>query len=176
MRPTLLRLAAAVEPPSMASIREGLKTAMRAKDSTTKNTLRSVMAAVTNANISKPNSCTTDLNLYSVVDGLRKKRKESAEEYRKGSRVDLAEGEEAEISVLEKLQSQIPVASAEQIKSKVDEYLASQGKNVPFKQLMANLPDVEKEWFAPKKSVVAVIKNMQQTRSYSTHSNPLVGK
>lgn len=176
MRPSLIRLAIAAEPPAMASIREGLKIAMRAKDSTTKNTLRSVMAAVTNANISKANSCTTDLNLYTIVDGLAQKRRESAAEYRKGSREDLAEGEEAELSVLEKLQAKIPVASDQEIRSKVSDYLATQGKNVPFKQLMSNLPDVEREWYAPKKSVVAAIKHMQQTRSYSTHSNPLVGK
>lgn len=169
----------------MAEVRNSLKAAMRSGDNVSKTTIRAVMAAVKNANIDKPDSISTDLGLHSLLSSLISKRENSIAEYVKGNREDLAEGERAEIKVLQALQSKIPVASDEEIDTKVKEYIDSlgfEGKIQMGKVLsQLNWPEVEATWKASQKSVVASVKRVLGTRSFSTsarqlsHDNPLVG-
>lgn len=88
---------------------EDLKAAMRSGDALRRDVVRSAITAINNAEIAGVD--TTDeratrqpLGEDAVMDVLRKQvkqRRDSAAEYRKAKRADLAEREEAEIAVLE---------------------------------------------------------------------------
>src|SRR4051812_39433409 len=77
-----------------------LQDAMRAGDDLRKETLRMARSSVKNAEIERMG----ELDDAGVQDVLRKEikqRRESAEEYEKGKRMDLADRERAEVSILE---------------------------------------------------------------------------
>ena len=79
---------------------EDLKDAMRSGDELRKQTIRMARAAIKNTEINKM----TELDDGGVQDVLRKEikqRRESADEYEKGKRMDLADKERAEASMLE---------------------------------------------------------------------------
>ena len=106
----------------LEKIRTELKDAMRAKDEKKVNTLRGVIAGVTNELVSKgktPQDIPTDDDVMSVIRKLVKQRKDSIEQFEKGGRDDLAQSEKIELSILENyLPAQI---SREQIESKAKE-------------------------------------------------------
>lgn len=79
-----------------------MKAAMKAKDSVTLNTLRSLKTALTNASISKGGLGTPleEAEELAVIRKQIKQREDSAEQFRSAGRPELAEKEEAEISVL----------------------------------------------------------------------------
>lgn len=178
----ILRNASGGEPPAMAFVRQMLKMAMRSGNGVEKNVLRAVMTAVKNANITKAGSCVSDLSFSGVLNSLIKKRLQSAEEYMKGKRPELAEGEHKEIEVLQKLLKELDVATPEQLQESVAAFLKKANIDLSasdgFKKVMASLPkDVESLWRSPKSNVVAAVKQMiSQKREYSTsaHENPLV--
>ena len=82
-------------------IMEGMKTAMKAKDTVTLNTLRALKTALTNTAIAKGGLGTLleEAEELAVVRKQIKQREDSAEQFRAG-RPELAEKEEAEIAVL----------------------------------------------------------------------------
>jgi uncharacterized protein YqeY len=85
-----------------------LKDAMRQGDALRRDTLRSVLTAISNAEVARVDpeeaaSVRTDLNDDDVQDVVRKQfkqRRDSAAEFRKGSREDLASREDAEAEIL----------------------------------------------------------------------------
>ncbi len=83
---------------------EGMKTAMKAKDTVTLNTLRSLKTAMTNAAIAKGGLGTQldDAEELAVVRKQIKQREDSVEQFRSAGREELAEKEEAERAVLQK--------------------------------------------------------------------------
>ena len=83
-------------------IMEGMKTAMKAKDSVTLNTLRALKTALTNTAIAKGGLGTRleEAEELAVVRKQIKQREDSAEQFRAAGRPELAEKEEAEITVL----------------------------------------------------------------------------
>lgn len=88
----------------LEKIRSELKDAMRAKDEKKVNTLRSVIAGVTNELVSSgktPQDIPTDENVISVIKRLVKQRRDSIEQFEKGGRDDLASGEKIELAILE---------------------------------------------------------------------------
>jgi uncharacterized protein len=85
-------------------IREDMKTAMKAKDSLRVQTLRGAMAAFTNELVAKnmkPTDEVSDIMATSVLKRLAKQRKDSAEQFTKGGRPELAEKENAELKIIE---------------------------------------------------------------------------
>jgi uncharacterized protein YqeY len=79
---------------------EDLKDAMRGGDELRRDTIRMARTAIKNAEINKM----AELDDAGVQDVLRKEikqRRESADEYEKGNRMDLADKERAEASMLE---------------------------------------------------------------------------
>lgn len=171
VRPAMMPLRAystepPAEPPVLKEVREMLKTAMRSGDNTAKTTIRAVMAGVKNANIDKPGSMSTDFAFHSLVGTLIRKRQSSAEEYTKAGREDLAEKERSEISVLEKLQEKVPIASPDEVRSRLELFIAANridrsAKNF-MQQMMAKVPwaTAETQWGMPKKEIVLLIKEM----------------
>jgi len=87
---------------------EDLKSAMRASDAVRRDVLRSLLTAISNAEIARVNvkdetasrQGLSDPDVLDVIQKQVKQRRESAEEYRKGGRAELAEREEAEAAIL----------------------------------------------------------------------------
>lgn len=84
-----------------ARIRADLTTAMKAKDAVTKDTLRMVLAAITNAEVAGDTARElTDDEIVAVLAKEIKKRHESIEIYHGAGRDDLADKETAEADVI----------------------------------------------------------------------------
>lgn len=82
-------------------IREDLTAAMRAKDETRKATLRSVITAISKAEVSgKVQTTLTDDQVIGVIRSELGKRKEAAEIYDQAGRDELAARERSEAEVL----------------------------------------------------------------------------
>ncbi|MES2966780.1 MAG: GatB/YqeY domain-containing protein [Patescibacteria group bacterium] len=86
------------------SLRESLKTAMKAKDAVTLTTVRSIMTACTNELVATgktPQDQLDDAGILAVIKRLAKQRKESIVQYEAANRPELAEPEKLELAVLE---------------------------------------------------------------------------
>jgi uncharacterized protein YqeY len=86
------------------SLRESLKTAMKAKDAVALTTIRSVMTACTNELVATgktPQDQLDDAGILAVIKRLAKQRKESIVQYEAAGRPELAEPEKLELAVLE---------------------------------------------------------------------------
>lgn len=78
--------------------------AMKAKDDLRVQTLRGCMAAFTNELVAKgrkPTDALEDAEALIVLKRLSKQRKDSAEQFEKGGRPELAEKERAELQIIE---------------------------------------------------------------------------
>jgi hypothetical protein len=79
-----------------------LKDAMKSGDTTRKLAIRAVKTAITEAKVAGTEAKTvTDADVLAIITKQVKQRRDSAIEYNKGNRPDLAAQEEAEIKVLE---------------------------------------------------------------------------
>jgi uncharacterized protein len=85
-------------------IKADMITAMKAKDDLRVQTLRGCMSAFTNELVAKnrkPTDVLEDAEAVTVLKRLAKQRKDSAEQFIKGGRPELAEKENAELKILE---------------------------------------------------------------------------
>jgi uncharacterized protein len=86
-----------------------LKDAMRASDGVRRDVLRSVITAISNAEIGRVDitdesagrEALSDADVLGVVQKQAKQRRESIEEFKKGGRQDLVDRETAELAILE---------------------------------------------------------------------------
>lgn len=81
-----------------------MKDAMRAKDSVKLGVVRGLISACTNEAINKskgPDGVLTDEEVLTVVARAAKQRKDSIEQFVAGGRPELAEGEKAELAIIE---------------------------------------------------------------------------
>ncbi len=81
-------------------IAEDMKTAMKAGDKTTLETLRSLRAAILEIEKQKIGTTLTDDDDLTILNTAAKKRREAMEQYSNAGRVDLAEQEERELKVI----------------------------------------------------------------------------
>jgi uncharacterized protein YqeY len=81
-------------------INDDMKTAMRAKEADRLGTIRMLLAAMKQKELDERVEL-DDLAIVAIVDKLIKQRKDAAQQYEAGGRADLAEKEQAEITVLE---------------------------------------------------------------------------
>jgi uncharacterized protein len=102
-----------------------IKSAMVSKDTVKLNTLRFLNAQIKNKEIdSRPTPITAD-DIMAVLKKLVKQRKESIEQFSAAGRMDLADGEAAELKVLE---TYLPAQmTKEQIEALVIEVIAQTG-------------------------------------------------
>jgi uncharacterized protein YqeY len=85
-------------------IKADMVTAMKAKDDLRVQTLRGAMAAFTNELVAKgkkPTDEVDDAMVLAVMKRLAKQRKDSADQFEKGGRAELAAKELAELKVIE---------------------------------------------------------------------------
>lgn len=89
---------------TQADLKEMMKDAMRAKDSVKLGVVRGLMSACTNEAVTKgygPEGVLTEDEVLTVVMRAAKQRKDSIEQFVAGGRPELAEGEKAELAILE---------------------------------------------------------------------------
>ncbi|MFI5268620.1 MAG: GatB/YqeY domain-containing protein, partial [Chloroflexota bacterium] len=80
-------------------IQADMTAAMKAKDAPRLSTLRMVRSAMQYAKVEKRAELTDD-DVIGVLSKQTKQRRESAEEFRKGGRPELADKEEAEAAII----------------------------------------------------------------------------
>lgn len=86
----------------LKKINEDLITSMKSKDELKTTTLRMIKSAAKNAEIAKRGKGDlTEEDIMGVLSTMVKQRKESAEQYEKANRKDLADKENTEISILQ---------------------------------------------------------------------------
>ena len=106
------------------TISEQIAAAMRAKDQARLNPLRMAKAALMNREVEKGRAL-DEAEAQQVVSSLIKQRRDSVEQFRAGSREDLAAKEAAEILVLEAYLP--PPADPADIERAVDEAIQETG-------------------------------------------------
>ncbi|MBY0293758.1 GatB/YqeY domain-containing protein [Patescibacteria group bacterium] len=113
---------------TQSELKEQLKDAMRAKDATKLAVIRGLMSAMTNEAVAKgkgPDGILTEEEALTVVMRAAKQRKDSIEQFEKGGRPELAEGEKAELAIL---QTMLPVQmSREEIEAAAKAKAAEMG-------------------------------------------------
>ena len=82
-------------------ISDDLKEAMRAKNALRRTTIRSIRTAILNAEKKGRDEALSDEDILQMIQKEAKQRREAAEQFKKGSRQDLADREEAELAILE---------------------------------------------------------------------------
>ncbi|OCK79320.1 GatB/YqeY domain-containing protein [Lepidopterella palustris CBS 459.81] len=105
-------------PPVLSRLRDDLKIAMRAKDAVRLSVLRNLLSEITNA--SKTNSpITTDLRLLNLLRQRIASSRTAASEFRDAGRNDVAEKEEAQISVMEEYAGGVETVGEEEVRAVV---------------------------------------------------------
>ncbi|MDH3492163.1 MAG: GatB/YqeY domain-containing protein [Acidobacteriota bacterium] len=106
------------------NIIEDMKTAMRAKEKERLSVLRMVKSAIMNKEIEKGGEL-EDEEVVKMLNTLVKQRRDSADQYIKAGRPELAEAELSEIVVIE---NYMPAsATTEEIQTAVDEAVTESG-------------------------------------------------
>ena len=85
-------------------IKNNIKEAMMARDTVRLETMRGISSAMTNELVAKgkkPQDVLTDEEVIAVITRMSKQRKDSIEQFKKGSREDLVAEEEAQLAILE---------------------------------------------------------------------------
>ncbi len=103
---------------------DDIKQAMRAKETLTLTTLRTLHAAIKQKEIDeRPDGDLSDGDTLQVINAMIKQRRESAEQYLQGNRPELAEKEESEISIY---QNYLPEQlSEEEVNQAVEEAISN---------------------------------------------------
>jgi hypothetical protein len=121
----------------LTQLTQDMKEAMRAKDKLRLNTVRAIIAELKNMGIEKkgaqgltkevasPAEYLDDSEMLSCLRTMVKKRKEAAEQYTEGNRLELAETELAEVAILADYLPQ-PL-SADEVQALVQEAIAEVG-------------------------------------------------
>ena len=106
-------------------IREDMKTAMKAREELRLSVIRNMITAFTNESVAKgrkPTDVLSDDEAMAVLKRLAKQRTDSAEQFEKGGRPEMAQKEIAERAIIE---AYLPAkASREQIEKAVREKMA----------------------------------------------------
>jgi uncharacterized protein len=105
-------------------IQSHLSDAMRSKDQLRLSVLRMMKTAVKNKEVEKMKPL-EEAEIITVLNTLVKQRKDSVEQFRKGSREELAQKEEAEIKIIEEY---LPAAASDdEIRRAVEESVQETG-------------------------------------------------
>jgi hypothetical protein len=109
-------------------ITEDMKAAMRAKDSERLGAIRMLTAAIKQKEVDERVEL-DDAGVVGIVDKLLKQRKDSIDAFQKAGRQDLADKEQAEVTVL---QAYLPARlSADEIAAEVKAIVAETGAKGP---------------------------------------------
>jgi uncharacterized protein YqeY len=107
-----------------STIEEGLKEALKKRDSIRVSVFRMLLASIKNKEVEKIRPL-SDEEFYALVKTSIKQHNDSIESFRKGGRLELAEKEEKELEILKEFQpSQL---SEEEILREIEEAVAAVG-------------------------------------------------
>lgn len=110
------------------TLKDELKTAMKAKEATKVTVIRDILAGVTNqlvADKRTPQDTPEDELILKVIKSKAKQRKDSIEQFEAAGRTDLSETEKVELAILE---TYLPEGMSEaEIKQIVSEQIAATG-------------------------------------------------
>lgn len=107
-----------------SKIEEGLKEALKKRDSMRVSVFRMLLASIKNKEVEKIRPL-LDEEFYALVKTSIKQHNDSIESFRKGGRLELAEKEEKELEILKEFQpSQL---SEEEILGEIEEAVAAVG-------------------------------------------------
>ena len=122
---------------NLSEVESALKTALKARESITVETLRALKTRIQNEQISKGSEL-TEADVLALVQSEAKRRKEAALAFRDGGRTEAADKEEAELKVLAQfLPEQM---SEEEITKVVEEKItANSWTKADFGQAMGQL-------------------------------------
>lgn len=109
-------------------IESDLKTALKARDKERVSTLRMLLTDLKNERIRRGEEVDPD-GFVGIVRKAIKQRQDSAGQFRKGGRDELADREEREAEILETYMPQ--QASEEEIRKAVEDFVASEGLSGP---------------------------------------------
>ena len=137
---------------------------MRAKDQTQLAVLRLLLAEITNAS-KTPAPPKDDLDILQIVNKARARARTSVDEFREAGRADLAEEEEAQLTLLDEYAALVDTVDAGEIRAvaeKVVERLEGEGKRTGVnvgEVMKAVLAELEGEPVV-KSVVAAVVKDI----------------
>jgi uncharacterized protein YqeY len=89
---------------TQAELKEQMKAAMKAKDQVRLTVVRGLLSAMQNEAVQKgkgPDGVLSDDEVLTVLTRSAKQRKDSIEQFEKGGRPELAEGEKAELAIIQ---------------------------------------------------------------------------
>ncbi|KAJ5169221.1 uncharacterized protein N7482_004815 [Penicillium canariense] len=128
-------------PPLMATLRNDLKTAMRAKDTSRLNVLRALISETNNA-AKTASPIQTDIQLLSLIRKRASAAKDAAQQFAEADRPDLKEKEDAQIAVLEEYASQVKTMTVEEVEAVIATEVAAikeSGKKLEIGQVLKAL-------------------------------------
>lgn len=91
---------------TQAELKEQMKAAMKAKDTVRLSVIRGLISAMTNESAAKgkgPDGVLSDDEVLTVITRAAKQRKDSISQFEAGGRPELAEGEKAELAIIESM-------------------------------------------------------------------------
>jgi uncharacterized protein YqeY len=150
----------------LTTLRNDLKLSIRNKaPSLEKTTLRSVLSEMKNLEIENHGSIVDEFKIYDHLNKLVKQRNETADEFLKPNQPErfkeLAQKELDEAIIIKKYLNDLPVATEDEIKSKVEQLMKSE--NITDKRkLFSKIPwnKINQEWKASRGAVSDVINNL----------------
>lgn len=110
------------------NIQNDMRSAMKARDALRLSVLRGALSAFTNelvAKNKKPTDTLDDADAVAVLKRLAKQRKDSAEQFEKGDRAEMAQKERDELVIIEEYLPQM--ASREDVEKAADAKIAEIG-------------------------------------------------
>jgi len=109
-------------------ITEDMKTAMRAKDAPRLGAIRLLLSAMKQREVDERIEL-SDADIVAIIDKMLKQRRDSIEQFEKGSRADLANAEKFEVSVLNAYMPQ--ALSAAEVDAAIAAAIAESGAKAP---------------------------------------------
>lgn len=133
---------------TLQTLKGDLKQSMLKKQTVQKTAIKLILSTIKNNEIDGAKQ--DEFALLKTFLKMVKQRRTSSEEYAKQNRADLAEVELAEVQVIEKYLHELPIASTEEIRAKLTEFL--KGLKAQEPDLKVNgvfkliLPDLAQSW------------------------------
>ncbi|KAH3686007.1 hypothetical protein WICPIJ_003007 [Wickerhamomyces pijperi] len=147
---------------SLALLKTDLKKSMLAKDTVSRDTIKGLLSSIKNKEIDTKPDQHNEFLLFQLFSKSISQRLESAKEYESLQRSELAEKELKEVEIIKKYLHALPVASQEEVESKVKELLTgllAENESIKLGQVYGkvNWEIVKNEWNADEKAVKGTI-------------------
>lgn len=155
---------------ALASLKKDLKQAMISKDDVKKTTIRSLLSTIKNKEIDSKEQDLNEFSLSEIYAKLINQRTDSIDEFQRNGREDLVAKEKKELEIIKGYLRELPVASKEEVDTKVAELLKTLREATPDLQLKQVFSKIDwktlpTEWKASpntiKSSIVSHFKQKQ---------------